>query len=666
MRIAQGEVNFAITGRRTSNTEQFRHGITSTQRNTMRWLLRVGFIIIIAAIVALAAISFTGFRYAYEPGPGNVLSRYRPTPETYDLWGRAVTQSQPGAVKIDKALLQLGRSAFYKETFRNEIFLTDVIGILAGPLRVTNVAKAVLGLHGGSTTNLRVEVPETVTIGGRTFEKGSYFDTGLDVPRGALAPMGLSVSISHWRIRVGITCAACHATVDADSGKVVEGAPNPDLNSGLLLALGTNSAAYFTHTDVHPLAEVPQDSQRTVITSTGQHVPLPKITALENAVDAALLMWPRGNFDSLTDLKADSTQIPVSFTWNNYPYGWSGNFMAGPFHGLTSQNNNVHALNSDALLLADSSPALFDIDKETYLAILLQNAAAKRFRFDPGLNKKPSEFLGAVTPTQGSPGVNEVVLPPTYPKGTILSPDGTLTSSPRYLFWEQNNAMAAWQNTIVPPAPPLHADGATQQLGRQVFERAGCTACHSGPFLTNHAVISNDEIRGDPARALALQKTEKNFTAPVIFAFNTPVPLPAHPQTLPVPLNDLDLKQIDLAWAHHDSHGGYKVPSLVGLYWSAPYLHDGGVAVGKNADTELGLPGTVARNIAPDPYNSLRALVDRDLRTRVTAANARSSELPRMNVQGIGHNYWVDAQGGFTGAEQRALLLYLLTYQPPQ
>ncbi|MBV8896136.1 MAG: hypothetical protein JO051_06480 [Acidobacteriaceae bacterium] len=631
----------------------------------MRRIVRIFSSLVIAVAIAIAVVTFTGFKYAYEPGSENVISRTRPSPERFDLWGQPVTEAQPGAVKVDDALLRLGRNQFYKETFDNEIFLTDIVGILDGPLRITNVTKAVLALHGGWTTNLRVEVPETITIGGRTLTKGSYFDTGLDVPRGALVPMGMSVSISRWRIRVGITCAACHSTVDPQSGKVIEGAPNQDLNAGLLLALGTNSAAYFMHTDVDAVHSVPQDADRAVTNSTGQREPLPNIVALESAVDGALLMWPRGNFDSLADLKADPTQLPTSFTWGNHPYGWSGNFMAGPFHGLTSQNNNVHALNSDSLLLADSSATLFNIDKETYLAILLQNAAKKHFRFDPSQNIKPSEFVSAVTPTKGSPGINQVVLPPTYPKGTLLSPDGTLTSSPGYPFWQQNNAMAAWQHTIVPPRAPIDADAATKELGRQTFERAGCSTCHSGPFLTNNTVISNDTIRANPARALALQKTQNNFTNPVIFSFNTPVPVPPNAQTIAVPIAQFDPKQIDLAWARDGSPGGYKVPALVGLYWSAPYLHDGGVSVGKNANSEVGLPGTVAQNIMPDPYNSLRALVDRDLRARVTAANAASPDLVRMNVQGVGHDYWADARSGFTDNQQRALILYLLTYEAP-
>jgi hypothetical protein len=121
-----------------------------------------------------------------------------------------------------------------------------------------------------------------------------------------------------------------------------------------------------------------------------------------------------------------------------------------------------------------------------------------------------------------------------------------------------------------------------------------------------------------------LAKTELSFTAPVIFSFDTPVPLRSHPKTLAVPTAKFDVRQVDLAWAHSGSGGGYKVPSLVGLFWTAPYLHDGGVAVGKDENSNLGLPGTVEVNQMPDPFNSLRALLDRDLRARVVGANAAS------------------------------------------
>ncbi|MCU1328779.1 MAG: hypothetical protein JWN34_4149 [Bryobacterales bacterium] len=459
--------------------------------------------LLVILIVALLVTVTKGFRYAYEPAESNVLNHYRASPQTWELWGKPLTDGEAarlqvsartGGVKVDAALLRLGRSAFYKETFRNEVFLTDVMGILAGPLRLTNVVKAILALHGEGTTNLRVEVPETVTIGGRTFAKGAYFDTGLDVARGSFAPLGMATVIRGAKIRVGITCAACHATVDPQTKKVIEGAPNQDLNAGLLLALGTNSVPYFMHTDVNPLLSVSPDMDRQVASTTGTRVPLPKVVDLENKVDEALLQWPPGNFDSLTDLRADPTQLPGSFTWGNHPYGWSGNFIAGPFRGLSAQNNNVHALNSDSLLLAAASGPLFDIDPEVYVAILLQNAASKAFRYDPRNDGTPSAFLAARRSTPGSPGINEVVLSASWPKGTLLTPDGTLTSSPGYPVWQQNNAMSAWQNTLVPPPAPFRTDESTKLLGHDVFRRAGCERCHAGDFLTTTSSFPHPKL----------------------------------------------------------------------------------------------------------------------------------------------------------------------------
>ncbi|MGT2480363.1 hypothetical protein ACU4GR_19410 [Methylobacterium oryzae CBMB20] len=60
------------------------------------------------------------------------------------------------------------------------------------------------------------------------------------------------------------------------------------------------------------------------------------------------------------------------------------------------------------------------------------------------------------------------------------------------------------------------------------------------------------------------------------------------------------------------------MPNLVGLAWTAPYLHDSGVAVGPDAEAPARRSGRRSyRGVAPDPANSLRALVDRDLRAQV-------------------------------------------------
>ncbi len=101
--------------------------------------------------------------------------------------------------------------------------------------------------------------------------------------------------------------------------------------------------------------------------------------------------------------------------------------------------------------------------------------------------------------------------------------------------------------------------------------------------------------------------------------------------------------------------------SLDGLAWTAPYLHDGGVAVGPDADSQLGMAGTLVSGVLPDPANSLRALVDRRLRKRVVEANRASADLSAVHVQGIGHELWADESNGFTPEDQQALIDYLLS-----
>lgn len=100
---------------------------------------------------------------------------------------------------------------------------------------------------------------------------------------------------------------------------------------------------------------------------------------------------------------------------------------------------------------------------------------------------------------------------------------------------------------------------------------------------------------------------------------------------------------------------------MIGLYWSAPYLHDGGVAIGPNVNRDVGMGGTLLRGVESDPTNSLRALVDKQLRKKVIIANQASKDLQFTHTKGIGHEFWVDASTGFTREEQDALIEYLLS-----
>jgi hypothetical protein len=49
------------------------------------------------------------------------------------------------------------------------------------------------------------------------------------------------------------------------------------------------------------------------------------------------------------------------------------------------------------------------------------------------------------------------------------------------------------------------------------------------------------------------------------------------------------------------------------------------------------MDGTLLRGILPDPANSLRALMDREQRQQVVAANQASAAPQAMQVRGIGH-----------------------------
>lgn len=382
-------------------------------------------------------------------------------------------------------------------------------------------------------------------------------------------------------------------------------------------------------------------------------------------MDANLLKWPAGNFDSTIDLKSNPAQIPDSFTRGDHPYSWSGMAALGPFKGLSAFSNNVHAQNSDALSQAELAKPLFGLDQEVYLGSILQKAASRKYRWSPDSKQRPSEFFSSVDPTPGVPGVSELVPAPSFPRPSLLAPVGLFASSPGYKFWQQNNAMAAWQNTLIPPPMPGEQEvgPSVLALGESTFRRAGCMACHVPPAYTLNRVQPVGVVGTEPSRAAALRRQGANLDLQRLlemWALDTPVPLPPSPRVVTVPM-DVDPGQIGLAWALGDSEGGYKIPSLFGLYWSTPYLHDGGVAVGKDEAAEVGLPGTILRGVQPDPENSLRALLDRDLRGRVVASNLASRDLQRVHVKGIGHEYWVDSQAGFSAADQRALIRYLLT-----
>jgi hypothetical protein len=636
----------------------------------MGWPRRILLAAGLATVAAGVTISLGRFSYAPMPDRADLLNPDRyPIQTAIDVLGRRVSRAEAdrldgteagrkelsagsGAVAIDPAMVERGRQAFYQETFGNEVFLTDVMGMLDGGLTPTAVALAVTKLGGQGTTNLQVAMARDMRVGDRTYRTGELVPTGLDVPKGGAFIIGIKTFSDRGHLRMGITCALCHAAVDPGTGKVVEGAPNTDLNAGLLVALAKNSSAYFMHASVSQ-ADPPQAG------SAGAGPALPDAEAVEAATKVQVASWPPGSFDSSADRVTNPTSIPSSFSAHGEPYSWSGREAVGPFAGLSSLNNNVHAANSDTTQLAAAAPWLFGMDAETYLGIVLRGAATESFRYTPGESRKPSEVLRSVDPTPASPGLNSYAVLPTYPATNYVTDNGLFTSVPGEPVNHANNAMSAFQNLLHPPT--AQQDPAAVKAGRAVFDKAGCGACHSGPALTNHRIIPVGEIGTEPTRARAGAKMEARLSPPSLFATDTPFPLPADPVIVPVPLAGDKLAQVQLAWGQGGTEGGYKVPNLVGLAWTAPYLHDSGIAVGPDPATQRGVSGTVYRGIAPDPSNSLRALIDRDLRAQVIAANKSSDTARIARVTGEGHAYWADAASGVARPDQDALIAYLLS-----
>jgi cytochrome c peroxidase len=108
-------------------------------------------------------------------------------------------------------------------------------------------------------------------------------------------------------------------------------------------------------------------------------------------------------------------------------------------------------------------------------------------------------------------------------------------------------ALSNWVRTIPAPPSPSWVDGAAAGRGRALFEGpAGCSACHSGPRLTNNATVNVGTGGSLPVL------TDNMLTDNTMMNVGSGGP-PA---------------------AQHDATS-FQVPPLVGVGWRTPLLHDG-------------------------------------------------------------------------------------------
>ncbi|MEH2262454.1 hypothetical protein [Nostoc sp.] len=595
-----------------------------------------------------------------------------------------ISYQQVGAVKITQELIAQGENIFFNRKIGDTFGFQEVFGFGLGLSKISNeLGVAIASLQGQPTANLKITLQNNLTIGSQTFIKGTVINTGLKIPKGQSIPLGFTP-------RYDITCALCHATLSNQS-KVIPGVSNGELAIPLLIALAPNTSAGFARLNFNPLDPQYKGNGKTIINSKGYKVELPDPEKLEKAFDDAVLDVPFGHFESSPDGIRDSTKIPSLFTFKNSPYAASGEAAVGPFAGLSVLTNSVHSSEVNLFAAAQISADTLGIDPEVYIGILLQNAAVPSLRLPEKVIVKPSEWLrGVIAPNPIQAELEDQVPAPgtgTYPNlhpslftynGLVFSPNtgkpGDIASGP-FLF--ANNAMSAFQNSLVPP--PNQTSENWQALnsysvkrGAKIFEKANCATCHIPPFFTDNKVHPLDEIRTNPARAQSRLGLNKSLVAPKLYTFNTPVPIPANAQVLDVPTQGISDTPTSLPKGILPK-GGYKTTTLRGLYVSAPYLHDGGAAVRAGSLTVdsngsftvvdkrgLGLSGTLSLGIPADAASSLRALVDRDLRTLVVKANKANPALVRSNLDGTGHDFYVDRQAGFNSNQQADLINFLL------
>jgi len=588
-----------------------------------------------------------------------------------------------GAVQVTQDLIDDGEEIFFERDLGDRFGLQRVLGFSRGFIRILpEVNQAIEELRGKSTSNLQIRLQKPLKLGSRFFPKGSIVNTGLDVEAGGNFPIGVNLS-------GGITCAACHVTLSKE-GDRLDGVPNGDLNIPFLIALAPNSAAGFARLEIDPLDPQYQGNGKKIIGQNGQIVELPDPEKFEAAFDDLLFEVPFGHFESSPDAINNTTQIPSVFTFNSGPYTAGGEFAVGPFAGLTALNNAVHSSEINLLAAAQLSEETLDLDPEVYTGVLLQEAADPSLRL-PDTAVKPSDWLRQVAPDPNRAELADQIPAPgagTYPKlkpslftynGLIFSPKTFLRprdeASGRFLF--ADNAMSAWQNSLLPPpnrTPENRAalENGSVRNGARIFQQANCASCHIPPFFTDNQIYPVAEIKTSSARGESRLGLNPLLVPPKIYSLDTIVPPPAQATVLDLPTQGISATPTTLPNGVLPD-GGYKTTSLRGLYLSAPYLHDGGVAVREGAlrvsgngqfqvvdGDGLGLPATLSQGKPADAASSLRALLDRDLRAQVIAANQASPALVRNNLDGTGHPFYVDRQAGFSAQQQADLVNFLL------
>jgi hypothetical protein len=478
-------------------------------------------------------VSGAGFRLVLAPVVGAVLVAC-----THQ--GGAPLGSR--AKQTDAAIRESGESVFRYETFGNERFYADILGLDDGFARQGVTPNTLLA------AGVQFDADKLPSEFGRVDVGDGVYADPLATRRliEANAVLGLVAR----RGRVGVTCALCHSRADdrihAGIGRRIDGAPNNRIEMGTVLAWGDRSRAYLPFVNVSGWGSGPR------VDLAAADDP----DATEAAVDAALRAWPRGRADVLPDGVGNPTDIPSLFAVAEHgPYLWDGSFSsaqdASQFFATVVLDPTVLATPPGRAFLSDGPFwPVGDALGAAYQAVLA------------GINPEAAWPRSAIF------------------RASVFS----LFHDPLDVRFRVSRddiaALVGYLGSVLPPEPEISGERAIDG-GRRVFRRSGCGDCHLEAPGAGGAVVPLGTLVAEyqPVRGEIAENPTIGFDDRIALA----------------PGEDAIAKR------------GYKVPSLLGLWLSEPYLHDGSVPTLEALVSPERGPG------APHPYFVDRPSDRRDL-----------------------------------------------------
>ncbi len=664
----------------------------------------------------------------------------------------------------------------------------------------------------GYTSDLVLEFPPGTTLAGLPVPERLH--TGLDVDAGFPWPIGIvavpatepkDASLPYLvepsklgagpaapgKYRVGITCALCHYTLDVDKdghpdmrssrwgadtpgslwpARNAWGIGNQDVHFGWLFALTENPLLGFTVLSGPVGKNTPADALAWVRWVKENYRRDPE--AVRREVVRGMLVQPRGLADDTPNALHDANQLPLLFTWNNWPYNFDGSFSdpsdrnngvwtgAVDFTGLISLASDRSGGRSRGLGWEPDSVYTL-LTAEEYADVIVDQSPA--VKFDPSVRRAlKDDILGY---SDGVPGMlrpDNVVLMKNaigaLPQRVLEHPDnvthdrlrtpedfggdapergdmmvllGTRVVTTCKVRQEldvpglvkkypglnaddfESDVVSLMLDWLTPPANKSTLLAGARGLvrrGYEIFKQAGCAHCHNGPYLTNNRMN----------RLYARRSEEVGIAAPSTAGFRA-LGRGSGPALQTAPFRSIANRPLQLyvSQAYDPETGlatgegsplrglfgtrpvGYKTLTLRYLWGSAPYLHDGGVAVtirpgaspaGDDLRALLARPtnellyGMASllsyreRSQTNEPWPnaalSLQALLLAAERAKVRADNRAAlmpvpigsadnplhapatTSLNQLGVEGEGHDFYIDDVPG--GERITALVAFLL------